>query len=458
MIVRRLRILKRSEDYLTIKSQNWTATSANIIQVVLYGSFVVTGVVVGLLLVSIASFHSDYSSVQLCAGFLTLFYLCVVGYVIRRKYVRTGAWMLIFAYLCVAGFILHAWGVNAPIGILLLGCVIVLTSILIGARYIGFMSVTAVILLICLQVSTELGLSHPDRSMLDNNSTINDIANYSVIFSIFALISWLSGKQTEDSLRRALTAELQLKEEKESLAAKLKERTKSLEEVQAKEMRHLYRFAELGQLTTVILHELANHLSVLTLDIDNLKERHRNSVAINQAKESITYIDTIIEQVRDQIKQSNTIETFKPSAIIKATIMQLEKKLPNARIVFKDIRSNSERKHKILGDPLRLSQVVTILVTNASQANISHPKTAIYVQLGSSEDSITVSIQDFGTGISMATRQKLFQPHSSVKSSGLGIGLYLTKQIIETHFKGRVHLDPSLTFTQFHLHIPLPKQ
>jgi len=457
MMVRRLRILKRSEDYLTAKSKNWTATSANIIQVVLSGSFIVAGVVVSLLLVSIASFHSDYLYIQLCAGLLALFYLCVVSYVMRRQYIKVGAWMLILIYLCIAGCILHAWGVNAPIGILLLGFVIVLTSILIGARYIGFVSVASVALLICLQVSAELGFSHPDRSMLDNNSTINDIANYSVVLSIFALISWLSGKQTEDSLRRALTAEQQLKEEKESLAAKLKERTKSLEEVQAKEMRHLYRFAELGQLTTVILHELANHLSVLTLDIDNLKERHRNSIAINQAKESITYIDTIIEQVRDQIKQSNSIEKFKPSATIRATITQLEKKLPNARIIFKDNRSNPDRKHTILGDPLRLSQVVTILITNAAQANTSQPKAIIYVELRSSDDSIIVSIQDFGTGISTATRQKLFQPHSSIKSSGLGIGLYLTKQIIETHFKGRVHLDPSLTFTQFHLNIPLPK-
>lgn len=455
--MRRLRILKRSEDYLITKSQTWTATSANIIQVVLYGSFVVAGVVVGLLLVGIASFRSDYLYMQLYAGFLALLYLCVVGYIIHKGYIRVGAWMLILVYLCFAGCILHAWGVNAPIGILLLGFVIVLTSILIGARYIGFMSVVSVILLVCLQASAELGLSHPDRSMLDNNSTINDIANYSVVFSIFALISWLSGKQTEDSLHRALTAESQLKEEKDSLAAKLKERTKSLEEAQSKEMKHLYRFAELGQLTTVILHELANHLSVLTLDIDNLKERHRNSVAINQAKESITYIDTIIEQVRDQIKQSNTIEKFKPSRIIKATIIQLEKKLPNASIVFRDCRSTQDRKHKILGDPLRLSQVVTILITNAAQANTSQPKAIIYVELRSSEDSITVSIQDFGTGISTATRQKLFQPHSSIKSNGLGIGLYLTKQIIETHFKGRVHLDPSLTFTQFHLNIPLPK-
>ena len=449
-----LGFITRSRDYLQLKSLHWTRTSASMTQLILYGSFIVAVILVVLLAVSLFALHDAYVVVRIIAGLVIILYLCVVAHILKLKHTRIGAWMLIILYWMIAGFILHAWGVNAPIGILLLGFVIILTNILLGSRYIGFITAAAILLLVFLQLSSEIGLAHPDRSVLDDTSTFSDIANYSVIFSIFALIAWMSGRRTEDSLRRALAAELQLQEERDSLARTLEERTRSLHESQAKEMKQLYRFAELGQLTTVILHELANYLSVLTLDIDDLKERHQNSLAIDRAKESISYIDTIIEQVRDQIKQSDTIEKFNPSPVIKNTITQLKKKLPAIHITFTDTRNAVHKKKTIVGDPLRLSQVITILVTNAAQANVTQRRARIFIEIHATATTLTISVKDFGPGISAQKRQKLFEPHNSVKQHGLGIGLYITKQIIETHYKGSVGLDPSLAFTKFNLKIP----
>jgi len=449
-----LGFITRSRDYLQLKSLHWTRTSASMTQLILYGSFIVAVILVTLLIISLFALHDAYVVIRIFAGAATILYLCIVAHILKLNHTRIGAWMLIILYWVIAGFILRAWGVNAPIGILLLGFVIILTNILLGSRYIGFITAAAILLLIVLQVSSEAGLTHPDRSVLDDESTFGDIANYSVVFSIFALIAWLSGKRTEDSLRRALSAEMQLQEERDSLAHTLEERTRSLHESQAKEMKQLYRFAELGQLTTIILHELANYLSVLTLDIDDLKERHQNSLAIDRAKESISYIDTIIDQVRDQIKQSDTIEKFHPAPIIKNTIVQLKKKLPTIHLTFTDTRSAVHKKKTITGDPLRLSQVITILVTNAAQAHTTQRRARIFIEIYSTATSLTISVQDFGPGISILKRQKLFEPHNSVKQHGLGIGLYITKQIIETHFKGKVSLDPSLEFTKFNLKIP----
>ena len=454
MIIGGINLVRKSESYLRAKSSKWTKSSENIIRLVLSGSYIVTLALVLLLIISLTQAHNSYVIGRIFVGIAALFYLGLASYLLRKRLMKVTAWMLIALYWSIAGFILHAWGVNAPVGILLLGFVIVLASILLVARYISLVAVATILLLVSLQLSATLGMSHPDRSTLDNASTFGDIASYAIIFGVFALIAWVSRRQMEQSLQRALIAESELQKEKDSLAAKLEERTHSLYEAQAKEMGQLYRFAELGQLTTIILHELANYLSILTLDIEDIKDRHQNSIAIDRAKESITYIDTIIDQVRNQIKESDNIQKFSPLSIITNTLEQLKRKHPATTILLSDTRNAQQRRQKVIGDPLRLSQAITILVTNAAQAPTRHKKTSIYVEISSSSKSIHVTVKDFGVGISEQSRQQLFQPHKSTKGGGLGIGLYITRQIIETHFKGKISIDPSTEFTQFNLEIP----
>lgn len=351
--------------------------------------------------------------------------------------------MILALYLFIAIFILNEWSINAPVGILILGFVILLASVMLGSKYIIGVTAGAIFILICLHISTTLGLSHPDRSTLDNNSTSWDIVSYALIFGVFALISWLSGRQTERALHRALKAENELKKEKNSLAIRLEEKTKNLRESQIKEMRQLYRFAELGQLTTVILHELANHLSILTLDIEDIKERNQNSVAIEHAKESIYYIDAIIEKVREQIKNSDNVCKFNVSDVLKDSVIQLSKKLPNTNIKIDIQNAHDYKKREIFGDPLRLAQAIIILVTNADQASPQNIQSRVLIESRLQKSSVLISVKDSGPGIPSELKTKLFEPHKSQKSEGLGIGLYIIKQIIETHFKGTIRLEDS---------------
>ena len=74
-------------------------------------------------------------------------------------------------------------------------------------------------------------------------------------------------------------AEDELRIEKSLLAVRLEKRTQKLQAAQLKEMQQLYRFAELGQLSTALLHDLANHLTVLTIDIEDIhKKQHSQHI------------------------------------------------------------------------------------------------------------------------------------------------------------------------------------
>lgn len=423
---------------------------------ILTGSFVINVMIGMLFFISMTTLNHAYIIDRIMINIVILFYLLIVRFLVYRKKIRVGAWMLITLYVAIGVLILHIWGVNTPVGILILGFVIFLANVMLGSKYIISVTTMIIGILILLQYLNIIGISQPDQSLLANESSYGDVAGYSIIFTIFAVIAWLSGTKMETTLKRAVEAESELQKQKDDLEKRVEIQTKRIVDSQQKELKQLYKFAELGQLTTIILHELANYLSVLTLDIDDLKDRHENSIAIEHAKESIFYIDTIIDQVRNQIKDSDDTERFDALVVIKESLEQLGKRLIESNIKL-FIEDSSDKKYFIFGDPLRLSQAITILVTNAAQANKTK-ESEILIGISSLKTSILISVKDFGTGISKDARDNLFEPQKSKKGSGLGIGLYITKQIIDTHFKGKIWLNPATEYTEFSIEIPKSKK
>lgn len=444
------------KKYTIVSQFKFHKSSEDMTKIILVGSFIVDTFLAFLLSISLVSLGHTYVLGRIEAALIVFGYLVIVSLFVYKRRVHMAAWMLVILYGVVGIAILHFWGVNAPIGILILGFVIVLTGTMLGAKRILIVTIGIITSLVVLQFFNIIGISQPDRSMLDDASSFGDVAGYSVIFLIFATISWLSGSKMEDTLERALHAEAELQRERNALASRVEEQRNSLKRAQQKELKQLYKFAELGQLTTIILHELANYLSVLTLDIDDLNDRHENSIAIEHAKESIFYIDTIIDQVRNQIRDSDDVQKFDALSVTKDTLEQLRKKLNESNIKL-FIEDASMKHYFIFGDPLRFSQAITILVTNAAQAS-SNKRSEISVEVSTAKSNVLISVKDFGSGISKEARRTLFQPQKSKKGTGLGIGLYVTKQIIDTHFKGKIWISPATEYTQFNIEIPKIKR
>ena len=90
-----------------------------------------------------------------------------------------------------------------------------------------------------------------------------------------------------------------------------------------------------------------------------------------------------------------------------------------------------------MGDKERLGQVLTNLIANAIK--YSPRQERIIVHLTHTPETLIVSVQDFGIGISKAHQKKVFERFYRVDSDkdrtypGLGIGLYIAYQIIERH-------------------------
>ncbi len=423
--------------------------SPQVIKVVLIGTFGVAVALTCLLIASLLIYHNGYVTLRIFVGLAILLYLTIAFWLFRHAHFKSTAWMVLLLYTAMATCILAVWSINAPIGVLVLGFVIFLSGVMLGARYIIPVTIGVVVLLFCLQTLDHFNLIDPDRSLLSVESTFGDVASYGTIFAVFALISWLAGRQMETTLARALLAERALKKEKVLLASRLEKRTRMLREAQLEEMRQLYDFAELGQLTTVILHDLANQLSVLTLDIDDLRQSDTHASAVSRAKESIRGIDDMVRRVRKRINNSSRPERFSISSNVQEVISILEPLAERDHITI--TLSGGKSAAYVIGDPLRLSQVVTILLKNALGAkgvkNVS-------VTITPMRSTVKVSVADDGIGIPSHIRKKLFEPIRSSKANGLGIGLYIAKQIIVTHFKGKIYLDKGLKSTNFVIELP----
>lgn len=428
-----------------------------ITRLIFTGTLIVAITLFALLLISYFVIQNTYILPRVVWSAIALLYILLILIPIKRKSYVAASWMIISLYASVATFVLIFWGISTPIGVLLMGFSVVLAGVMLGASYIIPVTIVTVFLMILAQSTTSTGIIVPDRSSFIVSGNFGDVAAYSIVLAVFALLSWLSRRQLEQALNKALKAEKALKREKSLLAIRLDQQTKKLRDAQLQEMKQLYHFAEIGQLSTSILHELANYLSVLTMDIDDLDQRHKDSKSIQRAKSSITDLERMISKARLQVHTTNSNEKLNLVNVVPEIISSLTQKAHKAKVSIK-YSAPDRKSFTVNGDSLRLSQVITVLVTNSIDAyKETYPhknRQVIYVSLTANHDHAVISIRDYGPGIPRRKRDGLFSPHQSKKKHGMGIGLFITKEMVETHFKGQIEIDPSSEYTQFNIILP----
>lgn len=425
-----------------------------------------TTVLIGLffLLLMVSYFLADnrHIAARLIINFIALIYLLFIGALISRNKYRAGSVFLVAFYIVISSGALWVWGVNIPFALMMMSITITLAGILLGVKYSLYVAITEGFIVLFLQLITTLQIHLSDYSwQTDSPSKFGEALGTCLLFAILAIVSWMFGRQTEEALLQARQAEAALIDQKKLLAIKLKERTEKLRLAQLKEMQQLYRFAELGQLSTALFHELANHLSVLTLDLEDLKKKKRTRT-LEGAKDSITYIERLVSEVSRQLHHDENPRYFDPLIILKEVASNLKPRFDKSttNLVIDDAGWNESV--RIYGDPTRFGQIMTILIINALEAtmspvaNISQApsKRQVIARVLFTNEVIKIDIQDWGEGVQPAISKKIFEPFYGTKNNGMGIGLFITKQIMETHFKGSIAVTRLRKPTQFTIVVP----
>jgi len=224
-------------------------------------------------------------------------------------------------------------------------------------------------------------------------------------------------------------------------------------------LRHSEKLAGMGQLSAGIAHELNNPLGVITMYSNILKEELPTDSPMLQD------IDLIVEQADRCRKIVGGLLNFARKNQVnlsESDIVKLARHSIDSVIIPDDIHIRFNAK---ITDPLvnldydQMTQVFTNLLKNAVDAMPG--KGEITFDLSDSNDQVTVSITDSGTGIQPENMDKLFTPFFTTKGlgKGTGLGLPIIYGIVKMH-KGDVgvksNADPAVgpTGTTFTITIP----
>ncbi|HSX06517.1 MAG TPA: HAMP domain-containing sensor histidine kinase [Candidatus Saccharimonadia bacterium] len=362
----------------------------------------------------------------------------------RQRYFIAASGLLLIYWL-IATIMAVTWGVTLPIALLLYCALIVLSGIVLGASYAIITLGASMLALYVIQSAIVRGSIHPNFYWQTQSPHLSDLVVYYFVFILVGISSWLFNRETDRSLHRALRAESALQREKELLETKVIARTKALQKAQEEKIRQLHRFAELGQFSTSLLHDLSNHITTLSVDIEGMAEKQKQSESQIQLriKRRIAYIDAMMQWAHDHINGKVQDTSFNAAHEIREVIKMLQFKARKSHVKILSTPAKLPAL-PLYGDPNRFKQLIVNLVSNAIESySIAPPDSAREVQIEGgleADGSVQIAVRDHGGGISAHIQKNIFDPFYTTKEDGMGIGLFVVKQIAEEYFDGSIQL------------------
>jgi signal transduction histidine kinase len=196
------------------------------------------------------------------------------------------------------------------------------------------------------------------------------------------------------------------------------------------------RFREISAFTSGVAHEIKNPLNSLALLFELLSKKAAPDLTedIQAGKKQVKKIASIIDQFSSSLKPFNLKKEGLDAAILVDDALVSIQQLLREKNIGIDIKRNKNSDAGIIGDRMLLTQALTNLVKNGAE---SMEKGLITIHFKSRRGGLEIRISDQGPGIKPENRDSIFLPFFSTKKDGMGIGLYLTKKIIQAH-KGKI--------------------
>jgi two-component system sensor kinase FixL len=223
--------------------------------------------------------------------------------------------------------------------------------------------------------------------------------------------------------------------EREESAARLKE-------IQG-EMARLARLNEMGEMASTLAHELNQPLSAIANYVHGCSRLLRDVEtdaasmmrdALDEAGRQSLRAGQIIKHLREFVTKGETEKT--PQSVRQLVDEAAALALVGARekgiqTLF-DHRPGAEM---VLVDHIQIQQVLTNLMRNAMEAMKDTPQKRLTVRTepGEGPDEVAIVVEDTGCGIPADIRSQLFKPFTTTKPGGMGIGLSISKRIVEAH-------------------------
>ncbi|SHH12205.1 ATP-binding protein [Bradyrhizobium erythrophlei] len=214
---------------------------------------------------------------------------------------------------------------------------------------------------------------------------------------------------------------------------------------------HLVRVHTVGEMSTAIAHEVNQPL--VAIKNYALAARRRLAGVMDAAKveELLDKIEAqasragnVLQSLRAMVKKHDPETTeIEVGELIADAVKLVEMEIRNVNIRVES--AISPDLPRVFGDGIQIQQVVLNLTRNAieaiEEAGIANSVIKVGV-VATAENEIAVSVADSGPGISPEDAEHIFDPFYSTKGGGLGVGLSISRAIVEAH-GGRLSLAPN---------------
>jgi two-component system sensor kinase FixL len=214
---------------------------------------------------------------------------------------------------------------------------------------------------------------------------------------------------------------------------------------------HSDRLLAMGGMATTLAHEINQPLTATAAYLKAAKRivskagggrTEDAEEALQKASEQVLRAGDIIRHMREFIARSEPNKTCERlHALIESACDLTAAAASHAGVrIGLDLRAESDL---VIGDAVQLKQVMVNLIRNAIEALHAAPVRRLVISTTTAGSGmIRVDIADSGPGLSDAARARLFEPFKTTKAHGLGVGLSLSRSIIEAHY-GKIWSEPN---------------
>ncbi|WP_454621131.1 PAS domain S-box protein [Bradyrhizobium cenepequi] len=222
-----------------------------------------------------------------------------------------------------------------------------------------------------------------------------------------------------------------------------------LHELQS-ELIHVSRLSAMGEMAAAIAHELNQPLSAVTNYLKGsrrllggISDERLSTVrdALDKAADQALRAGQIIRRLRDFIGRGEgerRIESMTKLIQEAAALALVGAKEKGVRVSF-DLDPDTDL---VMADKIQVQQVLVNLIRNAIEAmQDSYNRDLTVCTKSASDGMITVQVDDTGSGVSEDMARKLFQPFATTKPEGMGVGLSISRTIVEAH-GGQIEAKP----------------
>lgn len=222
-----------------------------------------------------------------------------------------------------------------------------------------------------------------------------------------------------------------------------------LQELQS-ELVHISRLTAMGEMASALAHELNQPLSAITNYLKGSRRiladategpTARVREAVDKAADQALRAGQIIRRLRDFVSRGESerrVESLNKMIEEAGALALVGAKEQGVRVRFQF----DPHVDQVLADKVQVQQVLLNLMRNGIEAMEGCARRELTVSTRVSGDEVVVGIADSGTGIAPEVADELFQPFVTTKRQGMGVGLSISRTIIEAH-GGRIWVQPS---------------